>query len=130
MTHRAETFRALATAAKVHGFEIEIATDEPDRFELDLISTDWDMENDARCVERRLLAHRLANGRWINAQWNSQYSQWQSSDILNMERIPHTVSSCHVFSITLEGLAGAVNTYHTPGQALLSVIHDLGVKAS
>jgi hypothetical protein len=126
---REGTFLALTAAAAEHGFEIEIAIDEPDRFELELVAIDWSDENESRYVERRLTAHRLANGRWINAQWDARHAQWRSSDILNMERIPHTLPTCHVFSTTLGSLVGAVHTYHTPGQALLSVIRDLGAGA-
>lgn len=125
---RSNTRRALALAAAEQGYEIEIAVEEHDQVEIELILTDWEDENESRYVARRLQAQRLANGRWINAHWSPQHAQWQSTDI-TLRTARYNPSTCYVFSRTLPPLAGECYTYRTPGQALLSVIRDLGAGA-
>lgn len=125
---RDNTRRALALAAAEQGYEIEIAAQEHDQVEIELILTDREDENESRYVARRLQAQRLANGRWINAHWSHQHGQWQSTDITRRYARYHP-NTCYAFSRNLHPLAGDCYTYRTAGQALLSVIRDLGAGA-
>lgn len=125
---RSNTRRALALAAAEQGYEIEISIQEHDQVEIELIAADWEDENESRYVARRLQAHRLANGRWINAQWSHQHGQWQSRDITR-RTARYNTNTCYVFSRNLHPLAGNCYTYRTAGQAILSVIRDLGAGA-
>ena len=110
-----DILRALKRVATERGYELEIATEEPDRVEI------WLLEE--RHVERRLQAHRLKDGRWINARWNTDHKQWQSTDLV-AKAADWRTHICYVFALQLDDLASACCTYHTPELALLSVIRD------
>ena len=125
---RSNTRRALALAAAEQGYEIEIAIDGPDQVEIELILTDFEDENESRYVARRLQAHRLVSGRWLNARWDPKDRQWSSTDI-TARAAAHDRRTSHRFSPYLLVLAGSCHTYRTAGQAILSVIRDLGAGA-